>query len=145
MRVLMLSVGVLAIVVTSVGVAAEKKTKSRTATGTLEVSPYGLDGQLLKKNSVLLWQKVESVAANKNLWHDTKTDTWWKQVNGCATSGTSTFDELESGTYRVTAREGHDQSGPFGVGEPVVIDATTSKSFDDCAALAAGGTLQLNC
>lgn len=129
----------LLVVVASTCVASEKKVELNAA-GKIEVSPVRGDGQSLKRNSVLLWQKVVPGGAGKDLWHDRKSDTWWKQVQGFATSGDSTFDELGPGTYRVTVRDGHGQTGAFGIGEPVVVDAKNLR-VSTTVRLAPGGTL----
>ncbi|HEX3601709.1 MAG TPA: carboxypeptidase-like regulatory domain-containing protein, partial [Lacipirellulaceae bacterium] len=145
MRIVIACVSLLAFgVAVQSGLAAEKKKPSPTATGAIKLVPRSADGQPLTKNSDLLWRKVAADAANKYLWHDAKTDSWWEQATGFATSGKSTFSELEPGTYRVTVRDGHDARGAIGIGEPVVIDAQ-HQSVTAEVRLAVGATLHLTC
>lgn len=126
------------------GAAAEKKKASPTATGSIKLLPLGLDGQRLTRNSDLLWRKITSDIADKNTWHDAKTDTWWRQVTGFSTSGDSKFSELDPGIYRVTVRDGHDEKGALGIGEPVVINAQHQTVLSEVR-LIPGTTLHVSC
>lgn len=126
------------------GMAAEKKIASLTATGAIKLVPLSADGQPLTTNSILLWRKVTAEAADKYAWHDEKTDTWWNQVVQPSISEGLTYNELEPGTYRFTVRDGYNDKGALGIGEPVVIDSEHQTASTEVR-LAAGATLRVTC
>ncbi len=105
------------------------------------------DGTAAPKSSVQVWKSVESGEPSsdqqRRVWRDEQSRSDWRIVDGVATGSVATFSRLSPGTYRVTAREGHQQSGRIGSSEPIQILAT-AETTDVTVRLESGATLEVN-
>lgn len=144
MRLRCLSALVILALIVDANLAIAEDAAPEKGNGVFHVEPVGLDGKVLKKNSVLLWRKVDGPRESNHDWHEAATDTYWEVVTGFSTGGTSTLEELATGTYRVSVREGHEQRGAFGISKPVTMDEATPRQRVRIE-LQPGGTLVVDC
>ena len=118
-----------------------------TARHSMTVSVQLPDGTAAPKSSVMIWKSVETGERSLNqqgrLWKDERSRRDWRILNGVASGSTATFTRLIPGTYRVTAREGHQQSGRIGISELIQV-LETMDTTEVTVRLEPGATLEVN-
>lgn len=109
----------------------------------LAAQAIGLDGKPLAKSSMLFWKALpKGTEPTDGDWHDPVTNRTWRQIGGAATGSTMTETHLAPGVYRVTIREGHNQSTPIGFSDPIRLEGT-QKSTTVNVRMIDGATLTL--
>lgn len=96
----------------------------------LQVSVVDASGAPVQKSSMQFWKAIDPQTVPEqqraSLWNDPATGKSWQSIAGWATGSESQLEHLLSGTYRVTAREGHHNQG--GIGRSEVIELNDAQS-----------------
>jgi len=105
------------------------------------------DGQPVRKSSVTFWKSVNfndvPEDERKSLWVDPESGRTWLCVEGAATGNQMSAFNLTPGSYRVTAREGHNGTGSIGI-SPVTQIETEDLAIDVDVVLQRGEILTIN-